>query len=268
MDQRHDPDPADQHELEEAVEAQLRLRGELHELVVRREVEYTSLRGHVYAFQARYLDCVGFLQPQLAQLEAEICAARALLQPRDGTLAAAAAAARAFATQASDELAALRRAACAGAAVSVDDDEARELQGLYRAVCRLMHPALALEEGARARRYQLMLEAQTALRHGYAEAIERILEHYSEPGETEIELEHLKQICGQLQRRLTELESELRDLLGSVMHSLMLREPQARRHGLDLLRDESRELRSRIGAARRLLVQLQTGGTRPQGERL
>jgi chromosome segregation ATPase len=130
-----------------------------------------------------------------------------------------------------------------------------QIKSLYRQLARRFHPDLAVDDADRAHRTEKM----TVINDAYAvrslvelEALARepdvrILTGHVRPGQTEAQLaQALEDELARCQRRLREIESELRRLPQRPSVQLSLEAKLARNQGRDLLREMAAELELKI----------------------
>ncbi len=130
-----------------------------------------------------------------------------------------------------------------------------EIKRLYRQLARRFHPDLAIDEADRARRTEKM----TAVNDAYAaRSMTELVALAQEPsttidigparrGQTEAQLvDALKTEIARCQRRLQEIEQELRDLRYRPSVEFSLEVKAARRQGRDLLIEMTAELQQKI----------------------
>lgn len=127
-------------------------RQELQQLeneLVERELQLSSLRGQLSAFERLYLRTVGGLYAQLDEVEAQIAELLAWHQPGNLKAQGAAKEARARAEESRTG------AADVAAKEAVVFSPSSKLKSLYREVARTIHPDLAANDEDRARRQKL-----------------------------------------------------------------------------------------------------------------
>jgi chromosome segregation ATPase len=137
----------------------------------------------------------------------------------------------------------------------LDANSEAEIKRLYRQLARRFHPDLASDDSDRARRTEMM----TAINDAYAarslvelmalaqQADTAIDTGRGQPGQTEAQLiEILKAELTRCQRRLREIEKELRGLRFKPSVELSLEVKLARRQGRDMLADMAAKLEQKI----------------------
>src|ERR1039457_2068171 len=157
----------------------LRKRAELDAVkatLAERELELADLRGHLSAFEGRYLRQVGTLYAELDEWNAKIAERMA---EEEGTEDA-----RTAAEQARMRAEESSTAAHGESAAVQGFTPSPELRSLFREVAKRVHPDLATDEADRQKREQLMAEANAAYQKGNAAALKRILEEYESSPES------------------------------------------------------------------------------------
>lgn len=134
------------------------------------------------------------------------------------------------------------------------------LRERYRALARLIHPDLATDPEGRAHRESIMRLANEAYEVGDEAQIERLLELWSRPDETEanaLSIDDYYKLVAQKRSECDELQRQLRNLKRSDLGKLMRADPRKRRR--DIQKDAERmrrELASLRLRRRRLLRSL------------
>jgi hypothetical protein len=133
------------------------------------------------------------------------------------------------------------------------------MKSLYREVARRVHPDLTSDRDDRAKRQQLMADANQAYEQGDAARLEKILtayEHSPEAVEGEgpgAELIRVIRRVSQARGRLAEIEAELQGLLRSDLHQLKARVDEAGKGGHDVLKDMIAKVDEQIALAKQRL---------------
>jgi len=132
---------------------------------------------------------------------------------------------------------------------SLSVDQKAELKNLYRRLARRFHPDFALDEEDRAYRTEIMMSINAAYTAG---DIDRLLELLEQPDPlqkdytTEDLAAALLKELHHCQRRLDEIDLELRRLNEHPSSKLMKRAEKSAAVGRDLLEELAEELRERI----------------------
>ena len=214
----------------------------LEALLREREDEVERVRSELATFESSYRDKVGHLHEELEALEDAI--AEAELGEIARRLADA------------DGGPASPGAAPADAPPQYTSDAVRRL---FRDVARAIHPDLAGDDQARARRHALMVEANRAYALGDEERLRLILQAWEEspeavPGDDpEARRLRLGRRIAQMEAQLDALASELARLQDSALWKLKAMVDEAAGKGTDLIADTVRRLRRDIMVARNRL---------------
>ena len=247
-----DPRPAtpEEQELARKLEEQASLEADLAE----RELRSANLRAELGAFERQYLHFVGSRYAELDELKAQISESLAAEQPGNDRAARAAREARA------------RTDETKSVAGEKSEQEPRkfeasaELKRLYRDVARRIHPDLTSDRDDRARRQQLMADANQAYEHGDETRLEKILTAYEHSPEAfrgegpGAELIRVIRRVSQVRSRLAEIEAELQGLLRSDLYQLKIRVDEAENSGHNVLQDMIAKVDEQIDLARKRLV--------------
>lgn len=185
-----------------------------------RELYLADLRIHLGAFEGRYLRQVGDLYAELDDWNAKIAER---IATEEGTQEAVATAHEAR-TKATESYSATH-----GEASQAPDLEepTPELKRLFREVAKQIHPDLATDESDRAKRGQLMADANAAFRRGDADALRAILAEYENSPEAvkgigvAADLLRVNHQILQISKRLLEIQVLTTDLTSSEMARLM-----------------------------------------------
>jgi regulator of replication initiation timing len=199
-----------------------------------RELQLASLRAELSSFERKYLAEVGSRYAELDELKAKLAERLAAENPGDLRLQEAARQARARA----DETRATAVEDAAGEHKIFSPTP--ELKRLYRDVAKRIHPDLTSNDADRAKRQELMAQANRAYEMGDEAALARVFAAYecspeSVSGEgTPAELVRTIRRISQARYRLSEIEAESQKLLHSDSHQLRTRFDEAARQGNDL----------------------------------
>jgi hypothetical protein len=240
--------PEDQ-ELARKLEEQAALEAELAD----RELRSANLRAELAAFERRYLHFVGSRYAELDEWKAQIAERLVREQPGNERALQVAREARARASE-------TKSVAGEKSAQEPRSFQASpEMKRLYREVARRVHPDLTSDRDDRAKRQQLMADANQAYELGDEARLEKILtayEHSPEAVEGEgpgAELIRVIRRVSQARGRLAEIEAELQGLLRSDLHQLKARVDEAEQSGQDVLKDMIAKVDEQIALAKQRL---------------
>jgi hypothetical protein len=234
------------HELSLKRDEQVALESELAD----RELRSANLRAELGAFERQYLHHVGLRYAELDELKAQIAERLALEQPHNERAQQAARDARARADETTSS--AGEKSAEAPRAFAASP----ELKRLYREVAKRIHPDLTSDRDDRAKRQQLMAEANEAYEGGNEEQLAKILNEYEcspeavrgdGPG---AELIRVIRRISQARSRLAEMEAETQELLRSDLYQLKSRVDEAEAHGRDVLAEMIAKVDEQIADAK------------------
>jgi uncharacterized membrane-anchored protein len=206
-------------------------RAELADLETRlaeRELELATFQAELHAFERLYLQVVGMRQQELQRIEAQIEEYMAYLASNHPFQAS------------------------------------NELKQIYRQLAKAIHPDLATEPEARAKREALMAEANRAYEGGDIERLKAIFLAWSnDPESIEGEdlnaelLRTLRQIV-QSEQRLANIEQNIQSLEKTDLFQLQVKAKRGKQMGRDLLMEMARELDRQIHRAQYRLNELKT----------
>jgi hypothetical protein len=240
--------PEDQ-ELARKVEEQAALEADLTE----RELRSANLRAELGAFERRYLHFVGSRYAELDEWKAQLAEKIAREQPGNERAQQAAREARARAGD--TKSAAGEKAAQEPRAF----ESSPEMKRLYREVAKRIHPDLTSDRDDRAKRQQLMAEANHAYEQGDEARLTKILTEYEcspeavkgdGPG---VELVRVIRRLSQMRGRLAEIEAETQDLVRSDLCQLKSRVDEAEKSGRDVLKEMIAKVEEQIALAKQRL---------------
>jgi hypothetical protein len=238
---------------ESAGEQELRRKREelarLEGILVDRELFLVDLKTRLAAFEGRYLREVGVLYAELDDWNAKLAE---LAADFAGTEQA-----RSAATEARERADESYAAAHGEAVQSAASTPSPELQQLYRQLMKEIHPDRADDEADRVLRNRLAAEANLAYERGDADDLRRIREEYRQSPESvkgqgiPADLERVQRQIDRMTKRLTQIESEVSELMSSELAMLMAKIESAATGGRDLLAEMATDLKIRIELARK-----------------
>ena len=243
------PVKPEERELARKREEQAALEVELAE----RELRSANLRAELGAFERRYLHFVGLRYAELDELKAEIAERLAKEQPGNERLQRLAHTARAGANETKSS---------AGENTKEEPaafESSPEMKQLYREVAKRVHPDLTSDRDDRAKRQQLMAEANEAYERGDESKLVKILTEYECSPEAVqgegagAELIRVIRRISQARGRLSEIEAEMQELLRSDLYQLKSRIDEAQKHGRDVLKEMVEKVEEQIAQANRRL---------------
>ena len=214
-----------------------------------RTAEIIAAKSELEAFRIRYRKEVGLLHEELDDLQRAV--AEAELAERSNRTESA--------ETAGSSNASTRRPP-ADRLPRFTSDAVRRL---FRDVAKTIHPDLADDEPARARRHSLMVEANRAYALGDAERLRRILEAWERSPEA-VPGSDLEAVRQRLVRRIAEVEeqlelyaADLKELQDSPLWQLKVMVDEASARGKDLMGEMVRRLQRDIMVARNRLEAIQ-----------
>jgi len=219
-----------------------------------RELELATLQAELHVFERRYLRIVGVRYAELDDLEAQIAERLARQRPKDDETRQQAAAARAKADESAQATGGVKDEKPA-----TDFTPSEDLKKLYRETALRIHPDLTTDEKERARRNQIMAEANRAYEEGNEAKLRAILDEWeSSPdtvkGEgTAAELVRVIRKIHQVQHRLAEIGDQIAQLKASELSQLKSKVEEAAKEGRDLLREMADCLDSELADAKKQL---------------
>lgn len=236
-----------------------RKRYELSELeaeLAQRELDLATLQAELHTFEARYIRIVGVTYAELDEIEAQIAEAEARLKPKDNKIKEQAVKARAQAQGS---------AQAAGIAQEPREEKfkpSESLKKLYREIAKRIHPDLTLDEEERARREQLMGEANRAYEEGDEAKLQAILNEWESSPESvkgegvASELVRVIRKIAQVEKRLRIIETEITQLEESDLYQLKTKVEVAEDKGRDLLAEMASRVDEQIARASRRLARI------------
>jgi hypothetical protein len=236
-------------ELASKREEQAALEAELAD----RELRAANLRAELGAFERQYLHFVGSRYAELDEKKAQIAEQLVREQPGDERARQVAHDARARADE--TKSAAGKKNAQEPRAF----ESSPEMKRLYREVAKRVHPDLTSDREDRAKRQQLMAEANSAYERGDEALLARILTEYEcspEAVEGEgpgAELIRVIRRVSQARSRLAEIEAEMQGMLRSDLYQLKSRVDDAEKGGRDILKEMIAKVDEQIALAQQRL---------------
>lgn len=228
--------------------------------LIQSEVDLATLRAELSDFESRYVRTVGVLYAELDEIEAEIAEAQARFKPTDKHAQEHAAHARAQAQESSES---------AKAIAEPRPKPTESLKRLFREVAKRIHPDLATNDSARARRQKLMAEANLAYENADEAKLRSILADWENSPDTVEgdgvgpELIRVIRKIAQIQKRLVEIEDTARQLDTSDLFQLKAKADEAERQGRDLLEEMASQAAAQIHTARIRLTALADNNAGP-----
>lgn len=221
--------------------------------LIQRELDLATSRADLAEFEFRYLRAVGVLYAELDEILARIAEAQARRTPSDVGAQAHAERARAQAGESSEAASAIREP---------KSKPTESLKKLFRDVAKRIHPDLAASDADRARRQILMAEANRAYEEGDEAKLLSILQEWeTSPDSVEGEgagpelIRAIRKIA-QIQKRLVEIEAEMKQLNSSDLYQLWAKTEEAENQGRDLLEEITSHVEHEIDAARSRLASI------------
>jgi hypothetical protein len=233
-----------------------RKRGEqaaIESELAERELRSANLRAELGAFERQYLHHVGSRYAELDELKAAVAERLAQAQPAN---------ARAQQTAREARMRAAETQSTAGEKSEATPrafESSPEMKRLYREVAKRVHPDLTSDRADRAKRQQLMAEANEAYERGDETKLRKIFTEYEWSAEAVqgegpgAELIRVIRRISQARGRLAEIEAELQELLRSDLYQLKVRLDEAQRHGRDVLKEMVQKVEDQIAQAKRRL---------------
>lgn len=193
-----------------------------------RELELATTQAELHAFEREYLRVVGIRYMELDRVEAQITEYMAYLES------------------------------------SRDFKPSESLKKFYREVAKRIHPDLATDKEERARRQQLMAEANQAYEDGDEERLRAILHSWESSSESVkgegvvAELIRTIRKISQSQDRLMAIQKEIEALEQTDLYQLKAKVITAEQAGQDLLAEMALQLDEQITVAKERLEELKT----------
>lgn len=206
-------------------------RTELADLETRlaeRELELATFQAELHTFERLYLQVVGMRQQELQRIEAQIEEYMAYL------------------------------------ALAPSFKPSDDLKQLYRQLAKAIHPDLATESEARAKRELLMAEANRAYERGDLERLQQLYLDWMNCPESiqgedlNAELMRTLRKIAQSEQRLISIEQKMKGLEKTDIYQLQMKAKRGQELGRDLLMEMAHELDKQIRRAQRRLNELKT----------
>jgi hypothetical protein len=221
-----------------------------------RELRAANLRAELGAFERRYLHFVGSRYAELDELNAQVAERIAAAQPNNERAQQAAREARARATSTKST------AGEKSAQEPRPFQASPELKRLYRDIARKIHPDLTTDRDDRAKRQDLMAQANEAYEQGDEAQLMKILTEYECSPEAVkgdgagADLIRAIRRISQARSRLSEIEAELQGLLRSDLNQLKMRVDEAEKTGRDVVAEIVAKVDEQVAQAKRRLDNL------------
>jgi hypothetical protein len=253
----HDPDLPQPTPEERELSHKLAELAELEEALAGRVLALTTLEVELHVFEVHYLETVGRRYAELDEIEADIAEIEAALAPGSVELLERAEEARARAQESADALDAGRALPERG-----PGPPSESLKKLFRKIARVIHPDLAENEEARAKRQMLMAAANRAYVTGDEDQLASLLKEWEESPEAVVGqgpvaelLRAIRQIA-RVRERLEGLAGEIAALEESDLFHLRARVEAAEAAGRDLLGEMAAAIEPQVKEARARLEAL------------
>ena len=237
----------------------------LKDALATREEETADLRAELEQFEAKYTMEVGRLYAELDDIEAQIAEEEVRIHPEDDEIRRKAEAARQRAEESAAQAEAEDWENC-----SFRWQPTIEAKKAYHKLARLIHPDLALDDGERGRRHELMAKLNDAYSAGDQNQLNELVEEYRDSPDLvagdsigDQLIRAIRQIS-QVKSRLRKLKEE-RNLI-ELSELFVLREKVAAemREGRNLLKQMAARTRTHIVKAERRLSNLQGANAAPE----
>jgi predicted nucleic acid-binding Zn-ribbon protein len=222
--------------------------GAIRAALADRELELADLRAQLKSFEGRYLRQVGVLYAELDDLDARIAELEASLESSATT--------RQRAERARKRADDTHEATHGEASKAADFRPSADLKTLFREVAKRIHPDFAKDDAERQRRTRFMTEANEAYSRGDAEALQRILDEYSESSESVqgegigAELIRIIRQIAEAKKHIAAIEQELATLRASEIAKLRNDVEAAEQRGRDLLAELAATVREQVARAK------------------
>lgn len=217
------------------------------------ELEFATAQAELAEFTQRYYERVGERLIELDRLQTRIASLLAERAPDDAPAQHRAREARAQSERSDHEGRRFTERSERPFAPSGD------VKRLFRQLAQKIHPDRADDEADRAWRTELMSEANRAYKNGDEMVLREILTQWQDgaTARTARAASGYARQVAQMQRRLAEIEAELKRLFASRLYEFFVAARLARDRGRDLLQELADKLDRDIGAARARQAELE-----------
>jgi hypothetical protein len=229
----------------------------LAERLSQSELEITTVKADLQAFETRCVRFVGVKFAELDEIEAEIAETYAHLHPGDDQR-------REQAEEARDNARESARAAEAAGRREKQDSfcPMEDLKKLYREAAKAMHPDLAPDEKMRLARQTMMVEVNLAYERQDMEGLRSILRRWENSPEsvegegTWAELIRIIRRIALVEERMSAIDAEMAELRATDFWLMKEKVGSAERAGRDILAEMAAVVEGQIMEARRRLCDL------------
>src|SRR3990172_5564597 len=221
------------------------------------ELDLATIQGELRAFENRYLRVIGVRYAELDKIEAQIAEALARLNPKDNKAKERAEKARYQAQESAHATGNIQEQK-----ESLKFKPSENLKKLYREVAKSIHPDLSTDEEERARRQQLMADANRAYEEGDEERLQAILREWESSPESVkgegpgAELVRVIRKIAQVEERLPTIEIEIAQLKESDLYKLKIKAEEAEKERRDLLSEMAGQIDKQIADASKRLAEV------------
>ena len=228
-------------------------------LLAEKELDLEALKLSVARFQHRYYAELGKRYVELDELRAQIAECRARRDPKDTRLNHQAKAAREEATWTAEEYNEGRSDSELPSGKNEPSDATKKL---YRKIAAIVHPDKATDEQARKLRTKLMAELNAAYAKNDVKHMQAILAKWGESPDAVsgegvgAELIRTIRAIAQVKRRISEIDHEISEVVGSDIHRLMVTVHEADLSGRNILLEMADSLDAEIQKAEEELTVL------------
>jgi len=223
-----------------------------------RELELSTLRAVLSAFEKTYLDLVGRRYAELDHLEAQIAELVARLSPEDPSAKDHAEAARSKCRESVAEVSGAEAMPASGRFAPSE-----RLKTLYREAAKALHPDLTIDGNEKMRRQDLMKQVNQAYEHGDERLLVSILREWQASPEAVkgegagAELVRIIRKIAQVQTRLDMIQAELSTLSQTELFQLYSKAGATTNGEGDVLHQMTARIEVQISEARHRLNELQ-----------
>jgi multidrug efflux pump subunit AcrA (membrane-fusion protein) len=233
----------------------------LAERLSQSELEITTVKADLQAFETRCVRFVGVKFAELDEIEAEIAEAYAHLHPGDDRRREQAEEARDNARESARAAEAARRREKQDSFCPMED-----LKKLYREAAKAMHPDLAPDEKMRLARQAMMVEVNLAYERQDMQGLRSILRRWENSPEsvegegTWAELIRIIRRIALVEERLAGIDAEMAELRATDFWLMKEKVKHAERGGRDILSEMAAAVECQIMGARKRLGGLTGAG--------